>query len=76
MIEHLIDLAKLVVGVAIGTFIGSYIMEWRIRRILKKELPRIVEVASRKVKMTPEQQREIVERIEKNLSGQSCQETP
>lgn len=39
MIGHLIDIAKIIAGVAIGTLIGSYIMEWRIKRILKPYLP-------------------------------------
>jgi len=43
MMQELIDLAKLAAAVTVGSIIGSYVMEWRIRRIIKKELPKICE---------------------------------
>jgi hypothetical protein len=39
MIEAVIDIIKIVVGVTIGTLIGSYVMEWRIKKALKKYAP-------------------------------------
>ena len=39
MIGHLADIAKLIAGVAVGTLIGSYIMEWRIKRMVNLYLP-------------------------------------
>jgi len=64
MIEHLIDLAKLATAVTVGSIIGSYVMEWRIRRIIKKELPKICEALG------------IEYPIKKPSSERSCQETP
>ena len=42
MIQHIIDLIKLISGVAAGTIIGSYIMEWRLKKLIKKYEPLIM----------------------------------
>jgi len=39
MIEYIMEVAKIAIGVTVGTLIGSYIMEWRIKKALKKYAP-------------------------------------
>jgi uncharacterized membrane protein YfcA len=42
MIEYLMEVAKIAVGVTIGTLIGSYVMEWRIKKALKRYAPLLI----------------------------------
>jgi len=65
MIEQLVDLAKLALAITLGTVIGSYLTEWRIRRIIKKELPKICEALGIEYPLT-----------KPKPSEPSCQETP